>query len=140
LHFQNLNPVCLSFNAPRVGNEHFATDFNHHLAHQPFTYPEEGARVLCRSYRFDQMDDPVTWGQKYAFLYPLAPDSGMPEAGMKSKAIKSALRADDLLQAYFHVKHRKTVSILGEHKYTEMMDSVLGIKASSMVGLFDCRS
>jgi hypothetical protein len=141
LHHRHLNPVCLSFNAPRVGNENFAREFNRELADQTFTYQEQQGGLFRRSYRFDQKDDPVTWGQKYAFLHALDPASDMGESGgALMKGLKAAMKQDDLLQAYFHVKNRKTVSFWGEHKYTEMMDAILGINASNMAGLFDCKS
>jgi hypothetical protein len=133
------DPVCLSFNAPRVGNQTFAVEFNQRLADQTFTCADEG-RTFSRAFRFDQKNDLVTWGQKYAFLNEPDPRSDLFESSAAYKGLDSGRTMDDLLQAYFHVKHRKTVSFRGFHSYTQMMDSILGYNASSLAGLFDYTS
>lgn len=57
--------VCLSFNAPRAGNEAFARDFNRRLARQAYTSRTDGG-AFSHSLRFDQKNDPVTFGQRHS--------------------------------------------------------------------------
>ena len=57
--------VCLSFNAPRAGNEAFARDCNRWLASRAYTSRTDGG-AFSRSFRFDQRNDPVTFGQRHS--------------------------------------------------------------------------
>lgn len=57
--------ACLSFNAPRAGNEGFARDFNRRLARKNHTSRTDGG-AYSQSFRFDQRNDPVTFGQRHS--------------------------------------------------------------------------
>lgn len=61
------NVLCLPFSPPRVGNEHFAFDFNRRIAEKRKFLPYDG-ETLWGAYLMVRGQDPVSHNQKHAFL------------------------------------------------------------------------
>lgn len=61
------NVLCMPFSPPRVGNEHFAFDFNRRIAERRRSLPYDG-EVLWGAYLMVRGRDPVSHNQKKAFL------------------------------------------------------------------------
>lgn len=154
--FPDANVVCHSFNAPRAGNEAFARDFNRRLSYQTYSPPNEMG-VFKRAFRFDQKNDPVTYGQTAAFEDSYIDYLATPEhlrgsksgswtarkmsekvaAGSMAGAGYSALKSLSSSQIYYHVQNRKTVSILGLHSFTSMLDTICGSGSAHMLNIHD---
>jgi hypothetical protein len=108
--------VCLSFNAPRVGNEAFARDFNRRLARPSYTSITD-AGAFNRSFRFDQRDDPITFGMRHSSKKNYVADyKALTEAqrGVRSeKTVMGKLgvtsgRRDAVIEE--HIQHGDTLS------------------------------
>lgn len=150
------NVVCHSFNAPRAGNEAFARDFNRRLSNQSYM-PANESGVFKRAFRFDQKNDPVTYGQEAAFEHSFIDHQALPihlrgklkEAGIDKKMEKNIAAGSMIAaahgarkdlsktQIFYHVQNRKTVSFFGLHSFTAMLDTICGSGASKMLGIHD---
>ena len=109
--------VCLSFNAPRAGTVAFARDFNRRLAkHVYSSCTDIGA--FQRSFRFDQRNDPVTFGQRHSAKKNYVSDykalTGAQRAVQSEKTVMGKLgitsgRRDQVIE--HHIQQGNTASV-----------------------------
>jgi hypothetical protein len=109
--------VCLSFNAPRAGNEAFARDFNRRLARPSYTSRTDGG-AFSRSFRFDQRNDPITFGQRHSAMKNYVSDykalTGAQRAVQSEKTVMGKLgitsgRRDQVIE--HHIQQGNTASV-----------------------------
>lgn len=121
-----LAPMCLPFSSPRVGNLHFAMDFNMRIASQE-SYVASDQNDFPRCIIAVQMDDQVWKGQRHSFKdhISLKDRKRADGAGILPKAIHASRRSLDDVQIFYHVKYFYKAARFGMHHPGAMQKSML---------------
>ena len=128
--------VSLSFNAPRAGNEAFARDFNRCLADQTYTSASDDGGFR-QSFRFDQRNDPVTFGLRHASKFNYVSDyKALPENRRAELSEKTAMgklgvtggRRDAELEKHINAADTKTVGAVAMTKDSDFSKPFYHVK------------
>jgi hypothetical protein len=129
-------PFCFPFCTPRVGNMHFALDFQQRLGTKPATLPGE-AGTFSRSLNFVEKHDAVSWKGDTAFERPMSDadaekraDDGAGTLGVLRKAIWANSKTKSQTVLFYQTPNvivsSNAWTMVTAHDYTGMQELRLG--------------
>jgi hypothetical protein len=127
-HQGGLEPFCIVFNSPRVGNQLFAQNFNWRIANETAWLVSDGG-AFKRAYVFHQESDLISALGTHGFAEKMR--NAIADVGSTPRQAADAgitFAADNVI--YYHVRNRMRLTdrnvVTGMHEYTLVENELLG--------------